>query len=102
RVGVSQKATRSDGTNGFTGFKRVLGFRIADPATRATLFAITGLYLIGTLVLCQALIRSKCGRVLLAVPDSEPRVMFSGYTPLWYKLFVWILSAVLCGIAGAL
>ncbi len=90
------------GNNGFTDFKRVLGFRIADPATRATLFAITGLYLVGTLVLCQALIRSKFGRVLTAVRDSETRVMFSGYNPLWYKLFVWILSAVLCGIAGAL
>ena len=90
------------GNNGFTDFKRVLGFRIADPATRATLFAITGLYLIGALVLCQALVRSKFGRVLTAVRDSETRVMFSGYNPLWYKLFVWILSAVLCGIAGAL
>src|SRR5512133_2237178 len=90
------------GNNGFTDFKRILGFRIADPATRATLFAITGLYLVGTLVLCQALVRSKFGRVLTAVRDSETRVMFSGYNPLWYKLFVWILSAVLCGIAGAL
>jgi urea transport system permease protein len=90
------------GNNGFTDFKRILGFRIADPTTRATLFAITGLYLIGTLILCQALVRSKFGRVLTAVRDSETRVMFSGYNPLWYKLFVWILSAVLCGIAGAL
>jgi urea transport system permease protein len=90
------------GNNGFTDFKRVLGFRVADPATRATLFAITGLYLIGTLILCQALVRSKFGRVLTAIRDSETRVMFSGYNPLWYKLFIWTLSAVLCGIAGAL
>ena len=90
------------GNNGFTDFKRVLGFRIADPHTRAALFALTAAYLIGCLVLSRALIRSKTGRVLTAIRDSENRLMFSGYNPLWYKLFVWTLSAVLCGIAGAL
>jgi urea transport system permease protein len=90
------------GNNGFTDFKRILGYRIAEPATRATLFAITGLYLAGVLVLCQALVRSKFGRVLTAIRDSEMRVMFCGYNPLWYKLFAWVLSAVLCGVAGAL
>jgi urea transport system permease protein len=90
------------GNNGFTDFKRILGFRISDPGTRATLFAITALYLAGCLVLTRALIRSKFGRVLTAIRDSESRLMFSGYNPLWYKLSVWTLSGVLCGIAGAL
>ncbi len=90
------------GNNGFTDFKRILGFRIAEPATRAALFALTGLYLIGAIVLSRAIIRSKLGRVLTAIRDSESRLMFSGYNPLWYKLFIWTLSAVLCGIAGAL
>ena len=54
------------------------------------------------IVLSRALIRSKLGRVLTAIRDSETRLMFSGYNPLWYKLFIWTLSAVLCGIAGAL
>ncbi len=90
------------GNNGFTDFKRILGFRIAEPATRATLFAITGLYLAGAIVLSRAIIRSKLGRVLTAIRDSESRLMFSGYNPLWYKLFIWTLSAVMCGIAGAL
>jgi urea transport system permease protein len=90
------------GNNGFTDFKRILGFRIADPSTRAALFAITGLYLAGAIVLSRAIIRSKLGRVLTAIRDSESRLMFSGYNPLWYKLAIWTLSAVLCGIAGAL
>jgi len=90
------------GNNGFTDFKRILGFRIAEPETRAALFAVTGLYLAGVVVLSRAIIRSKLGRVLTAIRDSETRLMFSGYNPLWYKLFVWTLSAVLCGIAGAL
>jgi urea transport system permease protein len=90
------------GNNGFTDFKRIFDFRIAEPGTRATLFAITGLYLVGVLVLSRAIIRSKLGRVLTAIRDSENRLMFSGYNPLWYKLSIWTLSAVLCGIAGAL
>ena len=61
-----------------------------------------GLYLAGVIVLSRAIIRSKLGRVLTAIRDSESRLMFSGYNPLWYKLFIWTLSAVLCGIAGAL
>ena len=90
------------GNNGFTDFKRVLGFRIAQAETRAALFAITGLYLAGTIVLSRSIIRSKLGRVLTAIRDSESRLMFSGYNPLWYKLFIWTLSAVMCGVAGAL
>ena len=90
------------GNNGFTDFKRILGFRIAEPSTRAALFAITALYLVGVIALSRGLIRSKLGRVLTAIRDSESRLMFSGYNPLGYKLFIWTLSAVLCGIAGAL
>ena len=54
------------------------------------------------LVLARYLVQSKLGRVLTAIRDAESRVMFSGYNPLWYKLFIWTLSAVICGIAGAL
>jgi urea transport system permease protein len=90
------------GNNGFTDFKRILGYRIADPATRATLFALTGALLIAAFLLCRYIVTSKFGRVLTAIRDAESRVMFSGYNPLWYKLSVWTFSAVLCGIAGAL
>jgi urea transport system permease protein len=90
------------GNNGFTDFKRVLGYPITVPSTRAVIFGITALALIGTIFLTRYLIRSKVGRVLTAIRDSESRLMFSGYNPLGYKLFVWTLSAVLCGIAGAL
>src|SRR6478609_2356299 len=72
------------GNNGFTDFKRILGFRIAEPGTRAALFALTALYLMGTLILSRAVLRSKVGRVLTAIRDSENRLMFSGYNPLWY------------------
>jgi urea transport system permease protein len=90
------------GNNGFTDFKRILGYPITAPSTRVALFAATAAALMGALVLCRWIVASKFGRVLTAIRDAESRVMFIGYNPLWYKLAVWTLSAVLCGIAGAL
>ena len=90
------------GNNGFTDFKRILGYSLSHPGTRITIFIITGLFLIATLMLCRYVVTSKLGRVLAAIRDAESRTMFSGYNTRDYKLFVWTLSAVLCGIAGAL
>ena len=90
------------GNNGFTDFKRILGIPIATPSMRMTLFVLTGLTLLGFYLMARWLIRSKFGRVLQAIRDAESRVMFSGYNPLPYKLTIWTLSAVMCGVAGAL
>ena len=90
------------GNNGFTDFKRILGVPIATPSTRMTLFVLTGLALIGFFVLARWLVQSKYGRVLQAIRDAESRVMFTGYDPLHYKLSIWVVSAVMCGVAGAL
>jgi urea transport system permease protein len=90
------------GNNGFTDFKRILGYGLTEPSTKAVLYLVTLAFLVGALLLCRAIVKSKLGRVLQAVRDSESRLMFIGYNPLWFKLFVWTLSAVLCGIAGAL
>jgi len=90
------------GNNGFTDFKRISGVPIHTSEMRMTLFVITGLVLVGTLILARYLVTSKFGRVLTAIRDAESRVMFSGYDPLWYKLAIWTLSAVIAGIAGAL
>ena len=90
------------GNNGFTDFKRVLGYTITSPETRLVFFGLTAVMLAATLVFARWLVTSKFGRVLAAIRDAESRVMFIGYNPLWYKLFIWVVSAVLCGIAGAL
>src|SRR5215467_7941516 len=90
------------GNNGFTDFKRVLGFPITAPGTRTALFVISGLYLLLALVVCRYIVTSKLGRVLTAIRDQESRLMFLGYRTLSYKLFVWTLAAVMSGIAGAL
>lgn len=90
------------GTNGFTDFQRILGFDLTAPATRAWLFWITLAVLFAALVLSRMLTQSRYGRVLTAVRDAESRVRFLGYEPLGFKLFVWTVSAMLCGLAGAL
>ena len=90
------------GNNGFTDFKRILDLPIATPGMRMTLFVITGLTLLGFYLFSRWLVGSKYGRVLMAIRDAETRVMFSGYSPLPYKLSIWVISAVMCGIAGAL
>ncbi len=90
------------GNNGFTDFKRILDIPIATANTRMVLFVITGLTLLGFYLFARWLVGSKFGRVLQAIRDAESRVMFSGYNPVAYKLTIWIISAVMCGIAGAL
>jgi urea transport system permease protein len=90
------------GNNGFTGFQSILGYPITAPGTRVALFALTALLLIAFLLLGRYIVTSKLGRVLMAIRDAESRVMFSGYNPLPYKLFIWTVSAVICAIAGAL
>jgi len=90
------------GNNGFTGFTTLLGFSVTAIGTRIGLFIATVLLLLLSLVIGFALARSKFGRVLTAVRDAENRLMFCGYDPRGFKLFVWTLSAVLCGLAGAL
>jgi urea transport system permease protein len=97
-----RNATGFGGNNGFTDFRRILDIPIATPQTRMALFAITGATLIGTLLIARWLTTSRFGRVLAAIRDAEQRVMFCGYDTVHYKLFVWTLSAVICGIAGAL
>lgn len=90
------------GNNGFTDFKRILNIPIATQEMRMTLFVLSGITLLGFFLLARWLINSKFGRVLQAVRDAETRVMFSGYNPLGYKLTIWTISAMMCGVAGAL
>ena len=90
------------GNNGFTDFKRILGFGITAPETRMVLFVVTAGVLLLTFLLGRWIVASKFGRVLEAIRDAEPRVMFCGYNTVHYKVAIFTLSAVLCGIAGAL
>jgi len=90
------------GNNGLTDFKRILGYSLQEPSTKMGLFMITALVLFLSYVISRYIVKSKLGRVLTAIRDVESRVMFSGYNTLHYKLFIWTVSAFLCGLAGAL
>ena len=90
------------GNNGFTDFKRILDLPLATPTMRMTLFVLTGVTLLAFFLFARWLVNAKFGRVLQAIRDAESRVMFSGYSPIGYKLTIWVISAMMCGVAGAL
>ncbi|HTZ37659.1 MAG TPA: urea ABC transporter permease subunit UrtC [Stellaceae bacterium] len=90
------------GNNGLTDYKDILGFDVHSPATRLGLYLISVLGLGVAYLVCRFITRSKLGRVLLALRDAESRVRFLGYSVTNAKLFVFTLSAVLAGFAGAL
>jgi urea transport system permease protein len=90
------------GTNGLADFKTVFGFPLNQPATQRGLYVVTALTLIAAYLLCRWITLTRAGKVIVAIRDSETRVLFSGYSPAAYKLFVFVVSAVLAGVAGAL
>ncbi len=90
------------GNNGLTDFKDILGFNVQAAGTRGALFAITSVVLAAALMLCRGIVRSKFGKVLVAIRDAESRTRFLGYRVESYKLLVFTLSACMAGVAGAL
>lgn len=90
------------GNNGLTDFKDVLGFDLQADATRAALFVLSAVAVILGFLLCRAIVASRLGKVLLAIRDAESRVRFLGYPVTAYKLFVFTVSGVMAGVAGAL
>jgi urea transport system permease protein len=81
------------GNNGFTDFKRIFGYPIATSEMRMILFCLSATMLMLMLLFARFLVTSKLGRVLTAIRDAESRVMFSGYNPVNYKLFIAALRA---------
>jgi len=90
------------GNNGLTDFKDLLGFDLAAPATRMGLYLCSVLLLGLSLLLLRAIVATKLGRVMVAIRDAESRVRFLGYSVTHAKLFAFVLSAALAGLAGAL
>lgn len=90
------------GNNGLTDFKDILGFDIQAQGTRIALFVATVLALMAGYVICRYIVSSRLGRVLLAIRDGESRTRFLGYRVEYYKLFVFCISGMLAGVAGAL
>ena len=90
------------GNNGLTDFKDILGFNLQADSTRCVLFVASVIALLGGYLLCRTVVNSKLGRVVVAIRDAESRARFIGYRVEHFKLWIFTLSAVLAGIAGAL
>ena len=90
------------GNNGFTDFKDILGFDLHSDLTRVVLLVITTAALAGIYTACRAIVESRAGRVLHAIRDAESRTRFLGYPVESFKVWVFVFSAVIAGIAGAL
>ncbi|MGL4286233.1 MAG: urea ABC transporter permease subunit UrtC [Phreatobacter sp.] len=90
------------GNNGLTDFKDILGFNIQAQPTRAVLFSLSVTALMSGYLAARAIVTSKAGKILIAIRDAEARTRFLGYRVEHFKLFVWTVSAVMAGIAGAL
>jgi len=90
------------GNNGFTDFKDLLGFDLRKAPMQAALFVCTAVALGTGYIACRYFTNSRAGRVVAAVRDAESRTRFIGYRVESYKLWVFVFSAVLAGIAGAL
>jgi urea transport system permease protein len=90
------------GNNGFTDFRTLLGFDLREIGTKRGLYIATALLLVGVVAFCKWLTHTRFGLIQRAIRDSENRVLFSGYAAANYKLFVFVISAVIAGFAGAL
>jgi urea transport system permease protein len=90
------------GNNGFTDFKELLGFDLQSDRMRVTLLVITALALAASYLACRFIEASRAGRVVRAIRDAESRTRFLGYRVESYKLWVFVFSAIVAGVAGAL
>jgi urea transport system permease protein len=90
------------GNNGLTDFKEILGANLQSDVTRVVLFVISALSLALTYLLCRFIVTSKLGRVVMAIRDAESRSRFIGYRVEHFQVWIFTVSAVLAGLAGAL
>jgi urea transport system permease protein len=90
------------GNNGFTDFKEIIGFDLHSESTRVGLLLVTAAALAGSYIACRAIVESRAGRVMRAIRDAESRTRFLGYPVESFKLWIFVFSAVVAGVAGAL
>ncbi|MBO0896222.1 urea ABC transporter permease subunit UrtC [Arthrobacter sunyaminii] len=98
---IGQQAT-TGGSNGLSGFRSFFGFDLADPANKRMLYLLTAVVLLLVVAAARQLMHSRFGELLVAVRDQEERVRFLGYDPATVKTVVYVLAAVMAGVAGAL
>lgn len=90
------------GINGITDFKTVAGWDLMSDASKKTLYLVTAMVLLTLIAVAAAIVRTRLGKVLVAIRDREDRVRFSGYNPAMFKAFVFAVAALYAAIGGAL
>ncbi len=90
------------GVNGITDLKTLLGWDIRTDEHRLVLYYVCCALLLGSVLLCRWVQKSKLGTLLLAMRDKEDRVRFSGYDVAMFKVFAFCLAAGLSAIGGAM
>ncbi|MCG7497395.1 urea ABC transporter permease subunit UrtC [Vibrio sp. Of7-15] len=90
------------GNNGLTDFKDIVGFSLQHDNTKIALFVCTSLALVVSYLICKMVLVSRLGNVAIAIRDTESRTRFMGYDVDSIKLWIFVLSAVIAGVAGAL
>ncbi|WP_029005533.1 urea ABC transporter permease subunit UrtC [Azorhizobium doebereinerae] len=90
------------GINGITDLRTLQGWDIRTDSAKFILYFVNVTLLIGAILLCQFVRRSKLGRILVAMRDKEDRVRFSGYDVASFKIFVFCFAAALAGVGGAM
>jgi urea transport system permease protein len=90
------------GNNGLTDFKEIVGFNLQTDGTRVALLVTTTVMLALAYVGCRAISASRYGRIVVAIRDAEDRARFLGYSVEHFKLWIFVVSAIIAGVAGAL
>lgn len=98
----SKNEMRLCGTNGLTNFVSLGGYDLQSPNVKLGLYLLSVVMLAGAYLLCLWVVRSRLGRLLVAVRDNESRLRFAGYQPVTLKVFIFVLGAVLAGLGGML
>ncbi len=90
------------GTNGLTNFVTLAGFNLQSASVKLGLYVLSAITLIAVYFLCEGIVRSRLGRLLMAVRDNESRLRFAGYQPVTFKVFIFVVGAILAAIGGML
>ncbi len=91
------------GNNGLSGLQNIPGFEQTPQATISIIFFLASAFALGAGYLFFAwVISGKMGSVVQGIRDNEARVRFLGYQVESYKLFIFTITAIVSGIAGAL
>ena len=91
------------GNNGLSGLQNIPGLEDVSQATLSLWFFWASAVALGAgYLMFSGMISGKFGSVIRAIRDNEARVRFLGYHVESYKLFIFTVTAMVAGIAGAL